>query len=366
MRMMMLCLCLGCSSTPSAPAQEGESRGKDFLKVEPGSPRLEFVTMERVRAAESIAKVSLTGRIAFDEDRTQRLASPIDGRVIAIRVQPGDRVRVGQPLIELSSPHVGLLQADAQKAQQDLTVAQKAIERVRKLREDNAVSDKEVAQAEADFNKARSELARTGAQLKSLGVSASEPAVNVSLRAQLAGTVVDRAVLAGQEVRADQATPLITLSNLESVWVLADVYEQDLALVQKDARVDIKVPAYPAESFPGKVGYVGDVVDATSRTVKLRCIVPNPGGRLKPEMFARLELSGASAGPMITVPSRALVIEGDRAQVIVATEGNIFRARRVDLGPEIEGRVRVLRGLSLGETIVTDGAIFLKREIDSP
>src|SRR5262249_33468562 len=154
----------------------------------------------------------------------------------------------------LSSPQVGQIQADAQKAQQDFSVSQKAIDRVHKLQADGAISEKEVAQAEADFKKAKSDVARTSAQLKALGLSASDPAVRVSLHAQIGGTVVERNALVGQEVRADAPQPLLTITSLDTVWVLADVYEQDLALVRVGASVRVRVPAYPGETFAGKVG----------------------------------------------------------------------------------------------------------------
>lgn len=352
----------GNNSNANTPASE---RATGSLKLEPGNPKLDFIKIEAVAEQSSLAAITLTGKVGFDEDHTQRVASPIDGRATAILVRPGDHVGAGASLVTLSSPHVGQLQSDAQKAISDLGVAQKAIERVTKLAADGAISDKEVAQADSDFKKAKTEVARTVAQLKSLGLSAGEPAVAVTLRAQLAGTVVERTILNGQEVRADATVPLITISNLSSVWVLADVYEQDLGAVEGGAPVRVQVPAYPGEWFPGKVSHVGDVVDATSRTVKIRCLVPNPTGRLKPEMFAKIEIANASTKKVITIPSRSIINEGDQAKVVVAGEGNTFKARVVQVGPTIEGTVRVLAGLTAGERIVTDGALFLKQEIDS-
>jgi len=354
----------GCSSHGSVSEAQASERQRDFIKIEPGSGRRDFVKVETVRESDAAAAASLTGRVGFDEDRTQRVASPIDGRVQALLVQPGDRVRAGQPLIELTSPQVGLLQADAIKAQHELEVAQKSVERVHKLQADAAVSEKEVAQAEADFKKARAEVGRTSAQLRALGISATDPAVRVALHAQIAGTVVERSVLVGQEVRADQAQALLTISNLDEVWVLADVYEQDLALVQPGAEVSVRVPAYPGEGFPGKVGHVGDVVDAQTRTVKVRCLVPNPGRRLKPEMFAKIDLQAAAGRRVLVIPARAILSDGQRTKVVVATEGNQFKMRAVELGPEVEGQVRVLHGIAPGEKIVTEGALFLKHEIE--
>ncbi len=345
--------------------KSGDEGARDFVRFNPGSAPLDFIKVEAVAETAGATSVTLPGRVSFDEDHTQRVASPIDGRAVSLLAKLGDKVRAGQPLIELSSPNVGQLQADAQKAMSDLSLADKAMERVHKLQAEGAVADKDVSQAENDYHKAKSDSARTTAQLKSLGVSPTDPAVAVALRAQIAGIVVERNVLVGQEVRADQATSLITVSSLDSVWVLADAYEQDLSLVAEGDAVTIRVPAYPAETFPGKVGHVGEVVDPATRTVKIRCLVDNKSRKLKPEMFARVDVLNAAGHKLMLVPAQAVLNDGDKSIVIVASEGNVFRSRRVEVGPETEGKVRILSGLHAGEKIVTDGAIFMKREIDT-
>jgi cobalt-zinc-cadmium efflux system membrane fusion protein len=358
--------CLGSACSKSRGEEGGGTeKAHDFIKYDPGHVPLDFIKIATVEEVSGATAVSLPGRVTFDEDHTQRVASPIDGRAIAILVKLGDKVKAGQPLIQLSAPNVGLVQADAQKALSDLTVSEKSIERVRKLQAEGAIADKEVAVAEGDLRKARSDYGRAQVQLKALGLSATDPAVNASLRAQIPGVVVERNVLVGQEVRADQATALLTVSSLDTVWVMADAYEQDLGLVALGDPVAVQVPAYPGEKFAGKVGNVADVVDTATRTVKVRCLIPNPGHRLKPEMFARVEVRSSGKQKVIMVPSQAVLSDGDRSLVIVATEGNTFRARRVEVGPETEGKVRVLGGLTPGEKIVTEGAIFMKREIES-
>src|SRR5262249_22097593 len=273
-----LCFVLGCGK--SRGEEGGDKQGgegtRDFIRYDPGHEPLDFIKIETVKETAGATSVTLAGRVTFDEDHTQRVASPIDGRAVAILVKLGDKVRAGQPLIQLSSPNVGLLQADAQKAMADLGLAEKASDRVRKLQAEGAIAEKEVAATEGELRKARSDYARATAQLKALGVSPTDPAVNVALRAQIAGVVVERNVLVGQEVRADQATALLTVSSLDSVWVLGDAYEQDLGLVAEGDPVSIRVPAYPGENFPGKVTHISDVVDTTSRTVKIRCAADNP------------------------------------------------------------------------------------------
>ncbi|HEX7672201.1 MAG TPA: efflux RND transporter periplasmic adaptor subunit [Polyangiaceae bacterium] len=324
-----------------------------------------FIKIEAVTEATAGASVKLTGRVGFDEDHTQRVSSPIDGRATALLVSPGDTVKVGQALVQLSSPHVGQLQSDAQKAAQDLSVAQKSMDRAHTLQKDGAISDKEVAQIEADYRKAKADVGSTSAQLRSLGVSASDPAVAVALRSQVSGTVVERNVLVGQEVRADGASPLITVSDLHTVWVLADVYEQDLKLVQKGAAVSITVPAYPGEKFPGTVVHLGEVLDSASHTVKLRCVVPNGDERLKPEMFAKVEVSASPGARVLTIPSKAVLSDSEHSRVIIDTGGGVFQNRVVAVGPEIDGTVRVLAGLQSGDRVVTAGALFLGADIEN-
>jgi len=362
------CAKAGGSTTAEAADVEATARAdkpRDFIRYDTTHVPHDFIKIETVAETTGATAVSLPGRVAFDEDHTQRLASPIDGRVVDILVKLGDRVRAGQPLIRLSSPSVGQVQADEQKASSDLAVAEKAMARVRSLQAEGAASDREVAQVDGDLRKARADRARAGAQLKALGVSATDPAVGVVLRAQIPGVVVERNVLVGTEVRAGQVASLLTISNLGVVWVMADAYEQDLGLVSQDDPVIVRVPAYPSETFAGRVGHIGDVVDPATRTVKIRCVAANPAAKLKPEMFARVDVTDGGRRRLIWLSSKAVLTEGDKTFVIVASEGNEFRVRRVDVGPENDGRVRLLSGLTPGDKVVTEGAIFMKREIEN-
>ena len=362
---LLLLLLPACGGGHAAEVDHAAPDERDFIHYDPSRAPLSFVKIESVKAAAAGSAPTFPARVGFDEDHTQRVASPIDGRVVHVAARVGDTVRAGQALVQLSSPSVGSVQADAQKASADLSLGEKAMERARRLRADGAIAEKDVAQIEGDLRKTRSDVARSRAQLQALGLSSREPAVSAAVRARVAGTVVTRDVLVGQEVRADQATPLMTISDLSTVWVLADVYEQDLGLIEQGAEVAVRVPAYPGVDFKGKVGHIGDVVDPVTRTVKIRCLVPNPGGRLKPEMFAKVELHDISGRKVIQIPAKAVIIDGDKTRVLVASEGNLFRPRQVEVGPELDGVVRVLSGLKTGEKIVTDGALFLKHELDT-
>jgi cobalt-zinc-cadmium efflux system membrane fusion protein len=363
MRALLLLCCIGLSACPAAeekkPEDPEEADSLDFSKHQDA---LKYVRIEAVKKETIRPQIALPGKISFDEERTQRVASPIDGRVHSLKVKLGDKVKAGMPLIELSSPQVAQLQSDLRKAEEDAAVAKKNHERAKSLLQDGAISAKDFAQAEADLRKTEAEVQRVRSQLTVLGIG-DHAAIIASLSAQVSGAVVERNVLPGQEVRADSALSLVTVSDLTQVWALADVYEADLSLVDPGDNVEVRVPAYPDEVFKGKVIYVGDVVDPTMRTVKVRCAIANSELKLKPEMFANVTVDAGEDLSTILVPAAAVLTNGDKSEVVASSADHKFRVRQVKVGPEIEGRVRVYEGLKEGEVIVTKGALFARQEI---
>jgi cobalt-zinc-cadmium efflux system membrane fusion protein len=355
---MLACACPTSSAEPR-PAADPTEDALDFAK---NQGALEYLKVEAVKKETLRPQISLPGKIGFDEDHTQRVAAPMDGRVRALKVKLGDRVAKGAPLIELSSPQVAQLQSDLRKAEEDLAVAKKGSDRAKSLQADGAISGKELSQTEAAFKKAEADVQRVRSQLTVLGI-ADHANVVATLSAQVAGTVVERNVLAGQEVRADSSQALLSISDLSTVWALAEVYEADLALVDPGDAVEVRVPAYPDDVFKGKVVYVGDVVDPVARTVKVRCAIDNRELKLKPEMFATVKVDAGEEVSAITLPSEAVLVDGETTEVIARAEENQFRVRPVKVGLEVDGRVRIYEGLRDGDIVVTQGALFAREEI---
>jgi cobalt-zinc-cadmium efflux system membrane fusion protein len=353
---------LGCGhqEAQQAEAQDAHEH-RDTLELGESAPQLKYIKIETVGETDTGASVTLTGKVTFNENTTQRVASPIDGRATKVLVEVGDNVTQGQVLVELSSPNIGQLRADVKKAELEVALDKKSLDRVKNLVATGAIAAKEEAQAESDYAKAQAELSSARARFGSLNLALG--GAGAGIRAQVAGTVVDREVLVGQEVRADQTTPLLTISDLSTVWVVADLFEQDLPLVHSGDEVQVTVAAYPGVSFPGKVGVVSNVIDPNTHTLKLRCVVPNADFKLKPEMFARIAVKDGES-KLLTVSSRAVLSDTQPPRVVVV-EGSKYSLREVAVGPEVAGRVRVLSGLAKGERVVADGAIFVKQEIQS-
>jgi cobalt-zinc-cadmium efflux system membrane fusion protein len=181
----------------------------------------------------------------------------------------------------------------------------------------------------------------------------------IVIRAPIGGTVVDRKVGSGQYIKPDSQDPLYLISDLSSLWITADIYETDLPNVHVGAPVDIRLAAYPDRDFPAKIFAINPTVDSATRTVKVRCVVPNPGGLLKPEMFARIRVGDAVKQKVVTVPSNAILTEGERSHVLVEESAGHFRRREVKSGREVDGNTVVESGLRPGDRVVTSGVLLL-------
>lgn len=356
------CAALLAAASPHVPEAFAPTPAQAATNERP--PRLdpawgEHVAVGEVAAAPAGDWLQVPARLAYDDEHTQHVTAAIAGRVARVLVTPGQAVRAGEPLLTLVSPEAAQLRAEMHKAREDLTSAHNAHRRAEGLLHDGATSAREAAEAAAMYRKAEADFARADAHLSALGLQLSGLGTHATLLARQSGVVTARNVFAGQELRADAGgEPLLTISDLSQVWLLADVYEQDLARVTPHARVRARVPAWPGSEFVGEVAHVGDVVDAQSRAVQVRCVLRNPERRLKPHMLATAWLQTAP-GAAVQVPSTAVVHEVERAFVVAVDADDVLTLRPVVLGPLRDGSYPVVQGLQLGERVVVRGALFV-------
>jgi RND family efflux transporter MFP subunit len=176
--------------------------------------------------------------------------------------------------------------------------------------------------------------------------------------------VIERKINEGQYVTGD-STPLLTIADLSSVWIVADLFERDLPRVRVGEKAEIATLAYPKDTFQGQVERISDVVDPNTRTIKVRLLVANPDGRLKPEMFASVVLFLKEAEPALTIPARAAFTEGGHQFVYVERKPGEFQLRQVDVQPGPEGRLKVLEGLAIGERVAGEDVMLLRAQESS-
>ncbi|HYV56238.1 MAG TPA: efflux RND transporter periplasmic adaptor subunit [Candidatus Nitrosopolaris sp.] len=326
--------------------------------------QLSFLKFAPVAEAEAGAIADLSGTIEFDEERTARLNAPVAGRVVELLVQVGDRVVADQPLVALDSPEVKAAQVDYVRAEADAELARTSAERAERLRAARAIAEKDFVQAQQELRKAEADFERARAQLERLRVAPGERSSRYFLRAPFAGTIVERKALVGTEIAADSPEPLVVVSDLSRVRVIVRLPERQLSLVEAGQAAAIHVDAYP-QDFPGEVVAVGDVIDEATRTVLVRCTVPNPDHLLKPAMFARVQVKAPAGRRIATVPLSALLSDGRHFRVLVRQADGQLDTRPVELGAEVGGAVQVLSGLQVGEEVVVEGALFAARQLSS-
>lgn len=330
----------------------------------PAGQTASFLRFGRVAQIAAPDLTNVSGTVEVDDQQTARLNALVAGHVAALLVQVGDHVEAGQPLVALDSSDVKTAQADDVRAEADLALARRGSERAERLHEARAIADKDYFQAREDLRKATADFDRARAQLERLGVTPGQPGTRYLVRAPFAGTVLERKALVGMEASPDGADPLVVISDLSRVRVMLRLPERQLPRVGLGETVSVRVDAYP-EEFPGTVVAVGDVIDDATRTVPVRCTVPNPNHLLKPAMFARVTLKASAGSTMVAVPSDALLSDGQKFRVVVRRPDGQLEVRPVDVGAELGGQVEVVGGVQVGEEVVTEGALFAAQGLSS-
>ncbi len=358
----------GCGKSDQASPSDSVAAplAKTVPAPAPSQPRIETAVVE---FSPSHQALTLSGKVAYGEDRYSKISSPLQGRVVEVRAHLGDRVKAGDVLLIVDSPDIAQAYSEYVKEDSDLQYATRAHDLAKDLYENKAMPLKDLKQTENELVKARAEFRRAKERLLSLRVPADELnkpldkqkiTSRFEMKSPLTGIVVERAVTPGQSVGGDPAQVLFTVADLDMLQVLADLYERDLALVKEGQFAKVTVEAYPGVDFPATLAAIGDVVDPATRTIKVRAWVNNDPHKLKPEMFARLHLDVGDATQFIVVPREA-VLEADGKQfVYVVEEPNRYVKREVKVSNISTDQVRIIEGLTRGQRIVTKGAVLIK------
>ena len=330
--------------------------------------RLAGVELQTLTPSER-AELVANGTITYDANRVSVIASRSEGRLVSVRADLGQPVRAGTVLAILESPEVGGLRGELERARANVEIARKNYDREKRLYDEQISPQKELLDAEATLRTAEADYASALSRLRALGAASGEGAT-FGLATTVSGTVVERNASPGQTV--GPSTNLFTVADLGHVWITVDVYEGDLTHVRRGAKATVAPTAFPGQTFPGDVTYAGGVVDTTSRTFKVRVDVDNPGGRLRPGMFAQVRIeaprntkSDTPSRPVLTVPDVAVQDLNGKQVVFVAgqTPGQ-FVVRTVTTGTRAgNGTITITSGLAAGDRIVVKGAFQLKAEL---
>jgi len=334
--------------------------GEVFLAED--SPKKAYIKTATLTLSQHPLLEPLVGKISYDEKLTSRISSPVAGRVIATPITLGTPVQTGTTLLELDSPDAASAEADYSAAEADYTLAQKAWTRQQELYTGKAISQKELEQAQDALNGARSAMQRAQQHLKNLHISAGLSDGHFSLRSPISGIVVERNVNPGMEVRPDLDKPLYVVSDLKKLTLLMEVFEVNLSKIKLGQKLSVSVPAFPGVVFPASVQYIAQILDENTRTVQVRCELPNADGRLLPGMYATINVNSDPEDQAIVLPLTAIFTEGDADYVFIALEDHHYKQRQVSIGLRLKDKAIITDGLQANEQVVIEGALTLRAE----
>ncbi len=359
------------------------------VRLEPIAAERAGLSVEAVRQVAATRVLKVEGRVAENQERTVTVGSFTEGIVVESYVFEGSSVAEGQVLARIHSYELHEVEAeyrkaraDLQRRQAELDYARQAQQRAERLHQLKAGTLQQLQQtqtalqaarsavtmAEAEIESARIHLSYLGVEPEDIHHSAAQPDDRgedplhlVQVRSPIRGTVIARNITKGGVVAA--AAPLYTISDLSRLWVIAQVPEEHLGLVKKGMPVQIQVRAYPGESFPGKVLWVGDSLDRHTRTLQVRCQVGNSQRRLKLEMYATLLIRADQGESAIVVPPAAVQVVDTTSVVFVQVADHSFQPRLVEPGRQLAQGLEIVAGVEKGELVAVAGAFVLKSEL---
>jgi len=350
----------------------------------PTSDQLRSLTVvpAQLRAFDQIETTD--GRIEADGDKTTPVLSPFTGRVIEVLAEPGQRVTRKTPLFTVAATEAAQGRADLATAlgalataQSQLKLAQEteqrqgelyrsaggALKDFRQAESDRIAAEGQVRGAEAALGSARSRLAALGQSEADIAALEKTPAARAVparavVYAPVDGVVTRRALGPGQAITAG-GDALFSVSDLSTVWLVAEVPETSAGKVRVGAEVSVATPAWPGRVFKAKVAYVAPTLDPDTHRLAVRAAIANPDGALKPDMFARFRIDSGPIAQSLAAPDSAVIREGDTARVWVLDPDGALRLRPVVAGVDQDGMVQIVRGLKAGERVVSKGALFV-------
>ncbi len=343
----------------NAPA---DSKAQLFTVPQNQMSHVQVVTVERSRLGRVLR---LTGSVAYNAFETTPVITQVSGPVSRIMVAPGELVRKGQAMLFVSSPDYAQLRTNYLKTRDALSLAEKNYARSEDLYAHHAISQAELLQSESTRNQAKADFEAAQQALRVLGLQDLDsllkgpPSPEIPVPAPIVGEVVERLVGPGQVVQAG-TTQCFTISNMNTVWVLANVYEHDVGYVKEGDPVSIRTDAY-STVFRGKISYIAPALDPASRTLQVRIVTENPGGKLKKDMYVMASVNAGVIENALTVPDAAVLRTTENEPfVYVATGPTEFAQRLVRIGESQSGRTHIVTGLEPGERVAANGSLFLQ------
>lgn len=304
--------------------------------------------------------LTLPARVQANPTTVVHIYPPISGRVLALKVLPGQEIAKGQIVGMLQSTDLQAARSDYEKAKIEAARADLQLNRARDLLQHEVMAQRDYDDLKALDEADHAELERTRQTLNILGYKETDTSDLVAIRSPIPGVVLDVNTASGELQRSlDNATSIATIANINDVWVVADLYPRDVQAVRSGQPVDVRVNGYPDTVYHGVVDNISDAVDPTTLTLKVRVVLPNLHHKLKPQMYATVSITNQSRNAIV-VPATAVIRDGVGAYVYVQTGDDKYQRRDVAVGETHDSTVEITKGLNEGDRVVSTGAELLR------
>ena len=354
--LVLLAASLACSNdTKTAPTKQQVVVDPKLFRVE--KPDL-FQTV-KVESRDVPTELNANGTVQPDVNKTIRVTSLGSGRVVDLKVRLGDHVNKGQVLLVISSPDLAGAMGDYQKASTDEVLARKALDRAQLLYSHGALAEKDLELAQDTEDKAKTDLKTAESRFRVIGGDPAHPSAMIELRAPVAGTIVEQNVAGFEGIKSLDNTPnLFTIADLGSVWVVCDVYENDIGQVHIGDPAEVRLNAFPGRVFKGNVSDVSRILDPSTRSAKVRIVLSNGDGSLRPGMFAVAAFRSRKLAPRLLVPATAIMRLQDKDWIFRKQSANSFRRIEVQTSGLSDGFKVIQQGAKPGDELVSNALAF--------
>lgn len=348
---------LACSKdTPAATSKPPITLDPDVYEAE----RPDLFKTAKAEIHPLPTTVTANGVISPEVNRTIHVTSLGSGRVVDLKVKLGDTVEKGQTLLVISSPDLAGAFSDYEKAKADEQLSRRALERAQMLYDRGAIATKDLEVAQDTEDKAKVDLETADHRVRILGADPNHPSALIELKAPVSGTIVEQNVAGAEGIKSLDNTPnLFTIANLSEVWVVCDVFENDLGEVHEDDSADIRLNAFPDRGYKGKITDISRVLDPNTRAAKVRIVLPNPEGTLRSGMFALATFHSRKLTNRVVVPATAIMRLHDKDWVFQKIGANRYRKVAIEAdGLAPDGMQQIRSGVKPGDEVVTNALEF--------
>jgi membrane fusion protein, heavy metal efflux system len=317
---------------------------------------MQMIEIDTVKLSKVENEIKLVGKVSVNEEKIVKIFPLVSGIVKEVKVELGDNVRKGQTLAVIKSSEVANIENDLITAQSNLVVAQKNFSAVDEMYKGGITSEKEYIASQKEVLKAESELNRVNNIIDIYGSSENSEYI---VKSPIAGYIVEKFITPNMQIRSDNSGSLFSVSDLKNIWVLANVYESDIANIKEGENVTITTIPYPDKYFAGYIDKIYNVLDPDNKTMKVRIQLDNRENLLKPEMFANVIVHQIKDSSMLAVPAKSIVFDRNKYWIVYYVDRCNVQVRQVDVITSTSLYSYIRSGLKTGEKVVSKNQLLI-------